>query len=657
MTRKLLPLALLMALAAAACGEAPNPEVDFGSGVRFVPMVADSLNDAGRYPSVVVDGEGRPVVAYFAFPEEVPEGQLPAPRPVGAPSIPGVLMATASEDGLWTRGAMALEREVPNVEIPFDPGFEPSVADLTPAGATGLRLVSDGESFHAVWGSADGLFHATGSLDPDAGSQVQVSKVTGTPPVGPSIALDADGTPWIAFSTSTSPAATIELATPDGDRWSVDTIAEAGGCETCATSVMAGPDGVAVAYSDGGSGVFLATHDPENAWTSTRVVGEGGHGLSGVPTDDGFALAYYAEGTVAVATGRPGSFDSVPVAQVAAGSATADGVGTGIAVDGEGTLWVAWHDAEVGVGFASGDGSSFTPIDTAGTTGEGAMPSVAVARDASVAYVAWYDSETQDLLVGAYGDLTGLAIAGQPGQTEPPPTTGPTGPTGGPTTGPPPCEPDGTALTIAAPVGAVASGFDQDCLAVPAGEPFTIEFDNQDAGVQHNVAIYTVDPLADPSAESLFVGDIFAGPDTVTYEVDALEEGVYFFRCDVHPTTMTGTFVVGGGGAATGPTGATGDGDGGAGALTVTAAAVAFDTSEIRLAAETETTITFVNDDAGVQHNIAIYADESRTQELFNGDLITGPDRIDYTIPPLPPGEYYFLCIVHPNMSGTVIVG
>jgi plastocyanin len=30
---------------------------------------------------------------------------------------------------------------------------------------------------------------------------------------------------------------------------------------------------------------------------------------------------------------------------------------------------------------------------------------------------------------------------------------------------------------------------------------------------------------------------------------------------------------------------------------------------------------------------------------------------VDYEIPPLPPGEYYFLCIVHPDMNGTVVVG
>jgi hypothetical protein len=40
-----------------------------------------------------------------------------------------------------------------------------------------------------------------------------------------------------------------------------------------------------------------------------------------------------------------------------------------------------------------------------------------------------------------------------------------------------------------------------------------------------------------------------------------------------------------------------------------------------------------------------------------HGALITGPDSAEYAIPALPPGEYYFLCIVHPDMNGTVVVG
>jgi len=80
--------------------------------------------------------------------------------------------------------------------------------------------------------------------------------------------------------------------------------------------------------------------------------------------------------------------------------------------------------------------------------------------------------------------------------------------------------------------------FSSDRLAAPAGEPFTLAFDNEDDGVPHNVAIYK-DASA---AQSLFVGDLVDGPKTVTYDVPALDPGDYYFRCDVHPQ-MSGTLV------------------------------------------------------------------------------------------------------------------
>ena len=104
------------------------------------------------------------------------------------------------------------------------------------------------------------------------------------------------------------------------------------------------------------------------------------------------------------------------------------------------------------------------------------------------------------------------------------------------------CRPSGSSLSLAAPTGAAGSGFDQTCLAAPAGEPFTVDFANDDA-VVHNWALYR-----DPSAtEHLGGGTIdqpVAGGQSETYRVDALQAGEYFYRCDFHPTTMTGTFVV-----------------------------------------------------------------------------------------------------------------
>jgi plastocyanin len=80
--------------------------------------------------------------------------------------------------------------------------------------------------------------------------------------------------------------------------------------------------------------------------------------------------------------------------------------------------------------------------------------------------------------------------------------------------------------------------FSSDRLSAPAGEPFTLTFDNEDDGVPHNVAIYK----DDSAVQSLFVGDLADGPRTVTYDVPALDPGTYYFRCDVHPQ-MSGSLV------------------------------------------------------------------------------------------------------------------
>jgi plastocyanin len=103
------------------------------------------------------------------------------------------------------------------------------------------------------------------------------------------------------------------------------------------------------------------------------------------------------------------------------------------------------------------------------------------------------------------------------------------------------CSASGPQLSIAAQ----GIAFSTDCLAAPADTAFTIAFDNEDAGVPHNVHIYSEDPTKNPDAESLFSGDLVTGPDTVTYQVNALPAGTYFFHCDVHPTQMFGTFVSG----------------------------------------------------------------------------------------------------------------
>ena len=71
--------------------------------------------------------------------------------------------------------------------------------------------------------------------------------------------------------------------------------------------------------------------------------------------------------------------------------------------------------------------------------------------------------------------------------------------------------------------------------------PVQIELTNGDAGISHNLAIYS-----DPSASKvLFRGDQFRGPKTTIYQVRQLPMRTLFFRSDTHPAQTTGTFIVG----------------------------------------------------------------------------------------------------------------
>lgn len=108
-----------------------------------------------------------------------------------------------------------------------------------------------------------------------------------------------------------------------------------------------------------------------------------------------------------------------------------------------------------------------------------------------------------------------------------------------------PCEPEGTALEITALKAQTGKlpAYDKPCLAVPAGQDFTINLTNDDM-LEHNVSIYTKDGAN--YSDGLFHGELFRGPgEEKTYDVPAIAEpGVYAFRCDEHLSNMKGVFVV-----------------------------------------------------------------------------------------------------------------
>jgi plastocyanin len=82
--------------------------------------------------------------------------------------------------------------------------------------------------------------------------------------------------------------------------------------------------------------------------------------------------------------------------------------------------------------------------------------------------------------------------------------------------------------------------------------------------------------------------------------------------------------------------------------------AVSFDTKTLIVPAGRPFELVFHNKNEGVPHNVEIANGPDLATTYFAGERITGVRDITYQVPVLAPGNYYFLCIVHPNMNGTV---
>jgi len=111
-----------------------------------------------------------------------------------------------------------------------------------------------------------------------------------------------------------------------------------------------------------------------------------------------------------------------------------------------------------------------------------------------------------------------------------------------PTTPPTPT-PTGTGQSVTINLTAKNIAFDKSTITVPAGASVTVNFDNQDAGINHNFSVY--ENLTGGGTKPVFVGQVITGPQQITYHFTAPSaSGSYFFECDIHPTIMNGTFVV-----------------------------------------------------------------------------------------------------------------
>jgi hypothetical protein len=521
-------------------------------------MSPDSIDDVGLAPSIAVDGQGLPVISYFGFPAQLEEGEIPVARPVGSPFLTteeaedagAVLLAALSPDQIWTRGAIAQPRESPaGVPVPFQPAAEPSLASLTPARAAGTDITIAGADIHAAWTVDTGVWYGVGP------SPFEIEPVEETREAGaPAVLVDGAGTPIVAYTVAgTTPE--VRVAERVGDRWErtpVATLSRCGrGCPPATHAALLGEEPLVV-VADPLSGEVIAAQRQGRTW-ATEVVATGATGgASLAAAGDTAAIALYTPSGVVLATGHFGSWtveDVAPFAETGGEQTDTPTVptppGTAVAIDGRGTAWVAWQDG-AGIHLASGADGGFEEVELPDTSG-GVNPTLAVTEDGASVYLAWYDADDGDLRLGTYGEISGLLIAAP----SPPPSPG-AAPIGGT------CEPDGTSLEITAS----GTAFDTNCLAAPTDQPFEILFRNEDQGIPHNVAIYT----DGSAAEALFQGETFPGPDERTYQVDPLGAGEFFFRCDVHPEQMRGTFVVaeeGGGAGGGGGGGGDGGGEGG----------------------------------------------------------------------------------------------
>jgi hypothetical protein len=546
------------ALLAAACSEPSPAEVSFGEGAQFTPEVADSLDNVGLGNAVTVDAEGNPLVSYLGFAGVLEEGEIPIGRPIGAPFVTtkegdpagAVLLSSLGEDGVWTRGAAAMSRSEAAVTVPYEPAVVEGLVGLTSENSNGTDVAVDvSGAMHVVWAAEDGVWYASG---PDPFGAEQVQELLSGPiagPIGrPSVAVDEEGSAWVAYTLDDAFGAsqTVVVASNASGSWETQTVAEIS-CADCPspkpTQVVATPEGPLVAYVDQAAGEIVAARLQGDAWvhetvaTAAANTSSFGEGLASAAGSDGAVyLSYYTGGSVEIAVNETGSWNTTVVAEpVETLPATGNSAQTtGVAVTGDGTIYVAWYDPVADTVVLGSESDGFVPMDTPSTAG-GSFPALAAAPDGTRVYLAWYHVKREDLMLGVLGEASDVVVAAPSPTPEPGTQTATASPGGGGE-----CPQGGIEITASA--GASVSGFDQTTLGAPADEPFTICFDNADPSVPHN---FTLFDGSDATAPVIDGTETITGPAFEAKDFEALAAADYFYNCTIHPTTMTGTLTAG----------------------------------------------------------------------------------------------------------------
>jgi len=230
-----------------------------------------------------------------------------------------------------------------------------------------------------------------------------------------------------------------------------------------------------------------------------------------------------------------------------------------------------------------------------------------------------------------------------------------------------PAEEGTTRIAILA--GAAVQGspdYDPDAAQVPAGN--SIVWNNEDT-VPHTSTSGT--GPQDPASAQLFdTGIINGGEESTPVQIQGATEGQTIpYYCIVHPymtaeLTITAAGQGGGGGAAqSGNT--TGGGAGGAaggGGTTLTIlegssiqGSPDYDPDDLTVAAGSEVTVT--NDDT-LPHTVTSGTgpQDPNSAQSFDTSLINGGESATLSLAQVAAGQYDYYCMVHPYMTGKLVV-
>jgi plastocyanin len=234
-----------------------------------------------------------------------------------------------------------------------------------------------------------------------------------------------------------------------------------------------------------------------------------------------------------------------------------------------------------------------------------------------------------------------------------------------------PAEPGTTAIAILQ--GAAVQGspdYDPDAAQVPVGN--TIVWDNQDT-VPHTATSGT--GPQDPESAQLFdTGIINGGEESTAVELQGVSEGQTIpYYCIVHPY-MTSELTVAageqgggqtqGGGGANQTGGTTGAGGGGAtaGGPTINIlegssiqGSPDYDPEELTASAGAE--VSVVNQDT-LPHSATSGTgpQDPNSAQLFDTSLINAGESATLSLAQVTPGQHDYYCIVHPYMTGKIVV-